>query len=90
MPDYIDEALKKIEGSIPWMYRDASGRVTAGVGLVLKDAETAGGLPFRMGDREATAEELVRTKRHVHLAPSSREALLPWDSQALPSTPDDA
>ena len=78
MPDYIDEALKRIEefeGSIPWMYRDASGRVTAGVGLVLKDPETAGGLPFHIGDREATAEELAREFARVDAMPGGRPAL---------------
>jgi GH24 family phage-related lysozyme (muramidase) len=41
------------------MYRDTVGRVTVGVGLMLPDAKAAQALPFVLGTRAATANEIA-------------------------------
>ena len=44
---------------MPWMYRDTVGKVTVGVGLMLPDAKAAEALPFIVGGRAATPEEIA-------------------------------
>lgn len=44
---------------MPWMYRDTVGKITVGVGLMLHDARTAQVLPFVLGTRPATPEEIA-------------------------------
>jgi GH24 family phage-related lysozyme (muramidase) len=51
--------LKEFEGCVPWMYRDTVGKVTVGVGLMLPDAKAAEALPFVVGGRAATPEEIA-------------------------------
>jgi GH24 family phage-related lysozyme (muramidase) len=51
--------LKEFEGSVPWMYRDTVGKVTIGVGLLLLDTKAAQSLPFVVGARAATPEEIA-------------------------------
>jgi GH24 family phage-related lysozyme (muramidase) len=51
--------LKEFEGCVPWMYRDTVGKVTVGVGLMLPDAKAAAALPFVVGARAATPEEIA-------------------------------
>ncbi|MGH9596486.1 MAG: hypothetical protein ACRD3K_06785 [Edaphobacter sp.] len=51
--------MKEFEGCVPWMYRDTVGKVTVGVGLMLHDARTAQALPFVLGTRLATPEEIA-------------------------------
>ncbi len=41
------------------MYRDTVGKVTVGVGLMLPDARAAEALPFVLGARAATPEEIA-------------------------------
>jgi len=41
------------------MYRDTVGKVTVGVGLMLPDAKAAQALPFVLGNRPATPEEIA-------------------------------
>jgi GH24 family phage-related lysozyme (muramidase) len=41
------------------MYRDTVGKVTVGVGLMLPDAKAAAALPFVVGTRSATPEEIA-------------------------------
>jgi len=41
------------------MYRDTVGKVTVGVGLMLPDAKAAEALPFVLGARAATPEEIA-------------------------------
>jgi GH24 family phage-related lysozyme (muramidase) len=41
------------------MYRDTVGKVTVGVGLMLPDAKAAQALPFVLGARAATPEEIA-------------------------------
>jgi GH24 family phage-related lysozyme (muramidase) len=59
---YLEQSLAKLkefEGCVPWMYRDTVGKVTVGVGLMLSDAKAAAALPFLVGGRAATREEIA-------------------------------
>jgi GH24 family phage-related lysozyme (muramidase) len=59
---YLEQSLAKLkefEGCVPWMYRDTVGKVTVGVGLMLPDAKAAEALPFVVGARAATPEEIA-------------------------------
>jgi GH24 family phage-related lysozyme (muramidase) len=59
---YLEQSLTKLkefEGCVPWMYRDTVGKVTVGVGLMLPDAKAAEALPFVIGPRAATPEEIA-------------------------------
>lgn len=62
MSSYLDQAierLKEFEGSVPWMYLDTIGKVTVGVGSMLPDSRAAGLIPFMVGERAATSEEIA-------------------------------
>lgn len=63
---YIDDSVAQtevFEGNIPYMYQDSRGNVTAGVGIMLADAEAAQALPFQIdhigGLMKATADEIA-------------------------------
>jgi GH24 family phage-related lysozyme (muramidase) len=59
---YLEQSLAKLkefEGCVPWMYRDTAGKVTVGVGLMLPDSKAAEALPFVVGTRAATPEEIA-------------------------------
>jgi GH24 family phage-related lysozyme (muramidase) len=59
---YLEQSLAKLkefEGCVPWMYRDTVGKVTVGVGLMLPDAKAAEALPFVLGPRAATSQEIA-------------------------------
>jgi GH24 family phage-related lysozyme (muramidase) len=59
---YLEQSLAKLkefDGCVPWMYRDTVGKVTVGVGLMLPDAKAAASLPFVVGTRAATPEEIA-------------------------------
>jgi GH24 family phage-related lysozyme (muramidase) len=59
---YLEQSLAKLkefEGCVPWMYRDTVGKVTVGVGLMLPDAKAAQTLPFVLGTRPATPNEIA-------------------------------
>jgi GH24 family phage-related lysozyme (muramidase) len=59
---YLEQSLAKLkefEGCVPWMYRDTVGKVTVGVGLMLPDSKAAEALPFVVGTRAATREEIA-------------------------------
>jgi GH24 family phage-related lysozyme (muramidase) len=59
---YLEQSLAKLkefEGCVPWMYRDTVGKVTVGVGLMLPDAKAAEALPFLLGSRAATPQEIA-------------------------------
>ena len=63
MAGYLEQAMAKIkefEGSIPWMYLDAVGKVTVGIGMMLVNEIAAHGLPFTVGDRPARPDEIGR------------------------------
>ena len=48
------------------MYRDTVGKVTVGVGLMLPDAKAAEVLPFVLGTRAATPEEIAAEYTRVN------------------------
>jgi GH24 family phage-related lysozyme (muramidase) len=48
------------------MYRDTVGKVTVGVGLMLPDAKAAKTLPFVLGSRAATPEEIAAEYARVN------------------------
>jgi len=78
MADYLDQSLAKLEwfeGTIPWMYLDARGNVTVGVGLIVPDADAAGKLPFMIGGRAATPAEIAADFARVQAMPMGRPAL---------------
>ena len=78
MATYLDESLAKLEwfeGAIPWMYLDTRGYVTVGVGLMLPDAAAVQKLPFMVGSRPATAEEIAAEYARVEAMPMGRPAL---------------
>ncbi len=77
MTDYLEqslEQLKHFEGSIPWMYLDTVGRVTAGVGLMLPDAGAAAALPFRVGGIPADRQQIEQEFARVQALPKGRTA----------------
>jgi GH24 family phage-related lysozyme (muramidase) len=60
--NYLEQSLAKLkefEGCVPWMYRDTVGKITVGVGLMLPNTEAAEALPFIVGTRAATAQEIA-------------------------------
>ena len=54
------------------MYRDTVGKVTVGVGLMLPDAKAAQALPFVVGTRAATLEEIAAEYARVDAMPMGR------------------
>ena len=78
MATYLDESLAKLEwfeGAIPWMYLDTRGYVTVGVGLMLPNAAAAQKLPFLVGHRTATQDEIATEYARVEALPMGRPAL---------------
>jgi GH24 family phage-related lysozyme (muramidase) len=72
---YLEQSLTKLkefEGCIPWMYRDTVGKVTVGVGLMLPDAKAAESLPFLLGIRPATTQEIAAEFTRVDSLPMGR------------------
>ena len=75
MATYLEQSLTKLkefEGCVPWMYRDTIGKVTIGVGLMLPDAKAAQALPFVLGTRAATPEEIAAEYARVDAMPIGR------------------
>jgi GH24 family phage-related lysozyme (muramidase) len=54
------------------MYRDTVGKVTVGIGLMLPDAKAAEALPFVVGTRAATPEEIAAEYARVDAMPMGR------------------
>ena len=54
------------------MYRDTVGKVTVGVGLMLPDAKAAETLPFVIGARAATPQEIAAEYARVDAMPMGR------------------
>jgi GH24 family phage-related lysozyme (muramidase) len=72
---YLEQSLAKLkefEGCVPWMYRDTVGKVTVGVGLMLPDAKAAEALPFVIGTRAATPEEIAAEYARVDAMAAGR------------------
>lgn len=77
MGSYLDQAIERLrefEGSVPWMYLDTAGKVTVGVGSMLPDANAAGTLPFQVGARAATKDEIVKEFARVSALVKGRAA----------------
>jgi GH24 family phage-related lysozyme (muramidase) len=72
---YLEQSLAKLkefEGCVSWMYRDTVGKVTVGVGLMLPDAKAAQALPFVLGARPATPDEIATEYARVDAMPMGR------------------
>ncbi|WP_158794020.1 hypothetical protein [Granulicella sp. L60] len=72
MANYLEQSLTKLkqfEGCVPWMYRDTAGKITVGVGLMLPDASAAAALPFLVGIRAATPQEIAAEFARVDALP---------------------
>jgi GH24 family phage-related lysozyme (muramidase) len=72
---YLEQSLTKLkefEGCVPWMYRDTVGKITVGVGLMLPDAKAAQALPFAIGTRPATPQEIAAEYTRVDALPLGR------------------
>ena len=86
---YLEQSLAKLkefEGCIPWMYRDTVGKVTVGVGLMLPDAKAAEALPFVVGTRPATPQEITAEFTRVDTMPLGRASAFYKSSAALELT----
>jgi GH24 family phage-related lysozyme (muramidase) len=86
---YIEQSLiklKEFEGCISWMYRDTVGKVTVGVGLMLPDAKAAQALPFVLGTRAATPEEIAAEYTRVDTMPLGRASAFYKSPTALELT----
>jgi GH24 family phage-related lysozyme (muramidase) len=91
---YLEQSLgklKEFEGCVPWMYRDTVGKVTVGVGLMLPDAKAAQSLPFILGTRTATLEEIAAEYARVDALPLGHASAFyktPTSLQLTPQTID--
>jgi GH24 family phage-related lysozyme (muramidase) len=56
------------------MYRDTVGKVTVGVGLMLPDPKAAEALPFVLGTRAATPQEIAAEYARVNAMPMGRSS----------------
>jgi GH24 family phage-related lysozyme (muramidase) len=86
---YLEQSLAKLkefEGCISWMYRDTVGKVTVGVGLMLPDAKAAEALPFVVGTRPATPQEISAEFTRVDTMPVGRASAFYKSSTALELT----
>ena len=69
------------------MYRDTVGKVTVGVGLMLPDAKAAEALPFVVGTRPATPEEIAAEYARVDAMPIGRASAFYKTPTSLLLTP---
>jgi hypothetical protein len=61
-PDTLDRFVavsSRLEGVIPWLYLDIRGLVTTGIGCLVDPVGLALDVPFQIGDRPATQEEIA-------------------------------
>ena len=74
------------------MYRDTVGKVTIGVGLMLPEVKAAESLPFLLGNRPATPQEIAAEYTRVDSLPQARAATFykSPNSLELPQTTIDA
>ena len=90
MATYLEQSLAKLkefEGCVPWMYRDMVGKVTVGVGLMLPDAKAAEALPFVVGTRAATREEIAAEYTRVNAMAMGRASAFYKTPTSLVLTP---
>lgn len=71
--DYLPHA-RVAEGSVPWMYLDTVGIVTVGIGHAMTHAADACLLPFNIGGRLATTEEIAADFAAVQAMPKGQIA----------------
>jgi GH24 family phage-related lysozyme (muramidase) len=75
---YIDDAVNSTiqwEGSIPWMYLDTKGNVTAGCGLEIPNTGIACGLPFQLrSGGAATEDDIIADFHRVKNMPPAKPA----------------
>jgi GH24 family phage-related lysozyme (muramidase) len=69
------------------MYRDTVGKVTVGVGLMLPDAKAAEALPFVIGTRAATPQEIAADYARVDALPIGRASAFYKTPTSLLLTP---
>ena len=69
------------------MYRDTVGKVTVGVGLMLSDAKVAEALPFVLGARAATPEEIAAEYARVDAMTLGRASAFYKIQDSLELTP---
>jgi len=69
------------------MYRDTVGKVTVGVGLMLPDAKSAQALPFILGTRSATPEEIAAEYTRVDTLPLGHASAFYKTPSSLQLTP---
>jgi GH24 family phage-related lysozyme (muramidase) len=89
MATYLEQSLAKLkefEGCVPWMYRDTVGKVTVGIGLMLPDANAAESLPFLLGPRPATSQEIAAEYARVDSLPLGRTSAFYKSPTALELT----
>jgi GH24 family phage-related lysozyme (muramidase) len=87
---YLEQSLAKLkefEDCVPWMYRDTVGKVTVGVGLMLSDAKVAEALPFVLGARAATPEEIAAEYARVDAMTLGRASAFYKIQDSLELTP---
>ena len=90
MATYLEQSLAKLkefEGCVPWMYRDTVGKVTVGVGLMLPDAKAAEALPFVLGTRAATPQEIAAEYARVNAMAMGRASAFYKTPTSLVLTP---
>jgi GH24 family phage-related lysozyme (muramidase) len=69
------------------MYRDTVGKVTVGIGLMLPDAKAAEALPFVIGTRAATPQEIAAEYARVDALPMGRASAFYKTPTSLLLTP---
>ena len=78
MATYIEQTLatiERFERTVPWMYLDAAGTVTVGVGIPLPGLADALPLPFQIGAQAATQQQIAAAFAHVQALPMGGPAL---------------
>lgn len=78
MEPYLEQTLRQItafKGATPWMYLDQSGIVSVGVALALPEVTAAKRLPFQVGTRAATEDDIEAAFARVAGLPPGRPAL---------------
>jgi GH24 family phage-related lysozyme (muramidase) len=90
-PAGVVERTKKFEGTVPHMYLDKEGNVTAGVGLLVGSAAAAADLDFvhKSDGKAATAEERRADWKAIHEAEKGHAAAY-YDKVAKLKLPDSA
>jgi len=65
----VRKRLEIFEGNVPYLYRCTGGAVTIGIGHAIPAAEAALGLPWTIGGRPATPQEIRKDYTRISSAP---------------------